>query len=207
MRYVWVVIGISGIARRDLVALAFCTVALPAVYVMAKRVLQKVRHQQTEQSLITHTRNLLNTQEATSWRAVTIAKEPDAETPGERRLAALNTDGSAAPLRHPKTLWAALRGPGSRPAQARHNAVQRVSAPGGEIRRRVLDRGRQNINIEYSDSVMNEICPARGGGLPSPAPRRHRLRYAFERCRTPPGRAAHRVRLLQRPAVRALEAG
>lgn len=76
-------------------SLAFCTVALPAVYVMGKRLVLKVRQQQTEQRLILHTRNFLDTQEATSWRAVMIAKEPDAETLGERLLAALNTDGSA----------------------------------------------------------------------------------------------------------------
>jgi hypothetical protein len=81
------------------VALALCTVIIPAIYVLARRVKEKTRQQETEQQLMAHTRAFLSTQEPKTWPAfVPVVKEPDAETLGERLLATLHTDGRALPV-------------------------------------------------------------------------------------------------------------
>ena len=80
-------------------ALAISTVFIPAIYVLARRVKEKTRQQETELQLMAHTRAFLSTQEPKSWPAVArAAKEPDAETLGERLLATLGTDGRALPV-------------------------------------------------------------------------------------------------------------
>jgi len=76
-------------------ALTFCTAALPAVYVMSKRLVVRLREQETEQRLMVHTKAFLSHQEELFWQHSAVAKEPDPETLGARLLAVLNTDGSA----------------------------------------------------------------------------------------------------------------
>jgi proteasome lid subunit RPN8/RPN11 len=165
--------------------LVFCTIALPAVYVVAKRLKEKVRQQQTEQRLMMHTKAFLNTQEPTSWRAITVVKAPNAETLGERLLAALNTDGSelirpgfracypdAAPAAEAETVvfdalprrYAIRSLYERRFADLSSSLPKPATMPFSELLP-LLDGagleswtvGQQNLNIEYSAEVLNEI--------------------------------------------------
>lgn len=77
--------------------LAFCTVVLPAVYVLGKRLRDRIKHQQTEQRLMMQTRAFLSSQEPAEWRVVTVVKEPDPDALGEKLLEMLHTDGSKLP--------------------------------------------------------------------------------------------------------------
>jgi proteasome lid subunit RPN8/RPN11 len=165
--------------------LAFCTVVLPAVYVLGKRLMERKRQQQTEQILMMQTRTFLSTQEPAEWRTVTAIKEPDIETLGERLLAMLNTDGSKLPRQGFRThsleapplpdAEAALFGALPRRYAIRSLYERRFAdlatalpqpvrmplcelLPGSEGEEtRAWSGGEQNLHIEYSAVVMNEI--------------------------------------------------